>query len=77
MQGAYATSQHLEGEEVANNYTMENYVHCYKKVRMTHTHKRRIAQRAKPSVKYSIISTCTCICLHRLLNILYTILAFL
>ena len=37
MQGAYVTSQHLEGEGVANNYTMENYVHCYKKVRMTHT----------------------------------------
>ena len=38
MQGAYVTSQHLEGEGVANNCTMENYVHCYKKVRMTHTH---------------------------------------
>ena len=46
MQETYFTSQHLEGEAGANNYTMKSYVPSYIKVRMAqHTPQDEISPR--------------------------------
>ena len=62
MQETYFTSQHLEGERGANNYTMESYVHTNvvtKKARITqHTQKPRIAHKTKPIYLHVHVYVC-------------------